>query len=66
MNMNSLFYSIKLAYYCTPFLCKAMVNGSGLTMCMLTHTCVHQTMVAKINQTIIFLPVNAITPFCNT
>ena len=27
---------------------------------------VHQTMVAKINQTIIFYPINAKTPFYNT
>ena len=29
MNINSFFYSIKLTYYSTSFLCKAMVNQSG-------------------------------------
>ena len=62
MNINSFFYSIKLTYYSTSFLCKAMFSRSDfnvvqqtveMRMCM--NMFVHQTMVAKINQTIIFL-----------
>ena len=32
MNMNSFFYSIKLTYYSTSFLYKAMVNRSGFNV----------------------------------
>ena len=62
--MNSFFYSTELSYYPTSFLCEAMVNRSGFkvvstqTVMMRMHMNmhVHQTMVAKINQTTIFLP----------
>ena len=36
INMNSFFYSIELTYYSTPFLCKAMVNGSSFKVVLTT------------------------------